>query len=62
MDPSQAHGPSAGPAEANSLPETHGLPKVHVPRDHCAPCPLSAPLAGPVALWRFLQHLSAKYR
>ena len=38
MGPSRAHGPSAGPAEANGLPEDHG-PGVIVP-----PCP---PLGGP---------------
>ena len=25
MGPSRAHGPSAGPAEANGLPEAHGF-------------------------------------
>ena len=35
MGPSRAHGPSAGPAEANGLPETHGRP--HGPRGHCTP-------------------------
>ena len=35
---SRAHGPSAGPAEANGLPEAYG------PRGHCLPCP---PLGGP---------------
>ena len=35
--PSRAHGPSAGPTEAN------GPPKVHGPRGHCPPCP---PLGG----------------
>ena len=39
--PSRAHGPSAGPAEANSLPEAHGPPKVHGPRGHCTPLPPS---------------------
>ena len=34
--PSRAHGPSAGPAEANGLPEAYGA------RGHCPP--LSAPL------------------
>ena len=33
MGPSRAHGPSAGPVEANGLPEAHG------PRGHCNPCP-----------------------
>ena len=33
MCPSRAHGPSAGLAEANGLPEVHGL------RGHCTPCP-----------------------
>ena len=39
MGPSRAHGPSAGPAEANGLPETHGPPKVHRLRGHCTPLP-----------------------
>ena len=42
MSPSQAHGPSAGSAEANGLPEAHGPlmgPGVIAP-----PCP---PLGGP---------------
>ena len=40
MDPSRAHGPSPGPAEANglnSLLEAHGPPKVHEPRGLCTP-------------------------
>ena len=45
---SRAHGPSAGSAEANGLPEAygprHGTPKVYGPRGHCLPCP---PLGGP---------------
>ena len=38
---SQCHfnGPSAGPAEANGLPEAHWPLKVHGPRGHCTPCP-----------------------
>ena len=43
LGPSRAHGPSAGPAEANDLPETHGAlhgpPKFHGPRGHCTPLP-----------------------
>ena len=39
MSPSQAHGPSAGPAEANGLRQAHG------PRGHCTPLP--PPLGGP---------------
>ena len=40
MGPSRANGPSAGPAEANGLPEAHGLaPKVHGLRGHCTTCP-----------------------
>ena len=30
-----------GPAEANSLPEARGPPKVHGPRGHCTPLPPS---------------------
>ena len=37
MGSSLAHGPSAGSAEANSLPEAHGPPKVYGPRGHCIP-------------------------
>ena len=48
MGPSRAHGPSAGPDEANVLPEAHGPPKVHGPRGHCTPCPpLSVALLWP---------------
>ena len=43
--PSRAHGPSAGPAEANSLPEANRPPKVHGPRGYCTP--LSPPLGVP---------------
>ena len=45
MGPFQAHGPFAGPAKANGLSEAHGPPhkpgKVHGPRGHCTPLPLS---------------------
>ena len=34
---SRAHGPAAGPNEANGLPEAHGPPKVQGPRGHCPP-------------------------
>ena len=33
--PSRAHGPSAGPAEVNGLPEAYGPHKVHGPWGHC---------------------------
>ena len=47
MGPSRAHGPSAGPAEANGLPEAHGPPILLGPRGHCTP-----PLGGPgLELW-----------
>ena len=43
MGPSRAHGPSAGRAEANSLPDA----KVHGPRGHCTSCsPLSVALVS----------------
>ena len=44
---SEAHGPSAGPPEANGLHDwpPDRPPKVHGPRGHCTPCP---PLEGPV--------------
>ena len=45
IGPSRAHGPSAGPAEANDLPEAHGPSKFHGPRGHCTPP--SSPLGGP---------------
>ena len=41
MGPSQAHEPSAGPAEANGLPEAHGL---WAPGSLYPPAPL---LGGP---------------
>ena len=41
--PSRAHGPSAGPTEANGLPEPNGPPKVHGPRGYC---PLLLPLSA----------------
>ena len=40
--PSRAH----GPVEADDLPEAHGPPKVHGPRGHSPPAPLSAALNG----------------
>ena len=45
MGPSRAHGPSAGPAEANSLPEVHGPLKSMGP-GVIVPSPLSVALAG----------------
>ena len=57
MGPSRAHVPSAGPAEANSLPEAHGLPhgppKVHGLRGHCTP--LHPPLGGPAMEQRIIE-------
>ena len=38
MGSSRAHGPSAGPAEANGLPEAHG------PRGHCTPLSVALPI------------------
>ena len=40
--PSEAHGPSAGPSEANGFHD--GPPKIHGPRGHCPP---NSPLVGP---------------
>ena len=49
MGLTRTHGPSAGPVEANGIPEAygplHGPSKVHGPRGHCPPAPLSAALA-----------------
>ena len=46
----RVHGPSAGPAEANGLPEAYGplygSPKIYGTRGHCPPYP---PFGSPVA-------------
>ena len=53
MGPSQAHGPSTGPAEANGLPEAHGPPMDPLKSMGSGVIvPPAPPLGGPGGAWR----------